>query len=124
MTGAWPPQFVDHENGVRDDNRWINLRLASPRQNIANIVGYASNTSGVRGVSWIPQSKKWGARIKSCGKLKHLGLFEDIESARQAYEAARIALHGDFALSAISRTCVKPAASGQQSTCIAFKQEA
>ena len=31
--GVWPEGFIDHINGVRDDNRLSNLRVVSPQHN-------------------------------------------------------------------------------------------
>ncbi|MCK9994454.1 MAG: hypothetical protein Dbin4_02974, partial [Alphaproteobacteria bacterium] len=36
MTGEWPTNQLDHLNGVRDDNRWGNLREATHGQNQQN----------------------------------------------------------------------------------------
>ena len=36
MTGTDPCQEVDHKNGVRNDNRWDNLRLATSHQQCLN----------------------------------------------------------------------------------------
>lgn len=35
MTGEWP-DTIDHENGIRDDNRWCNLRNVTAKQNSQN----------------------------------------------------------------------------------------
>ena len=36
MTGAMPDKYIDHINGIRHDNRWINLRHVTPEINSKN----------------------------------------------------------------------------------------
>jgi len=36
MTGEWPKFEIDHENGIRNDNRWKNLRDVTHRENMMN----------------------------------------------------------------------------------------
>src|SRR5687768_10767115 len=36
VNGEWPRGDIDHINGVRDDNRWTNLREATRSQNASN----------------------------------------------------------------------------------------
>jgi len=36
QTGSWPSNEIDHINGVRDDNRWSNLRDVSRAVNMQN----------------------------------------------------------------------------------------
>jgi len=52
MTGEWPKSHVDHINGIKTDNRWCNLRLATMSQNKANEGIRESNSSGWKGVSF------------------------------------------------------------------------
>jgi len=54
----------------------------------------SNNTSGYRGVYWIPRKRKWRALIKAGGKLRSLGYFAEIEDAVAAYQAARDATVG------------------------------
>ncbi len=59
---------VDHINGVRHDNRIVNLRLVTRSQNAANRKLHKNNTSGIKGVSWCKYRKKWVAQIVTGGK--------------------------------------------------------
>jgi hypothetical protein len=97
MTGAWPLDQVDHINGDRTDNRWLNLRLANNQQNRRNSKKHRNNTSGIKGVSWDKNAGKWRAHIRINYKLKALGRFDNIEDARDAYQAAIKAAYGEFA---------------------------
>lgn len=93
-----PSQDVDHINGRPDDNSWLNLRLATRSQNIANNHKASRlNTSGVRGVSLHKASGKWLAKITIGGQVKYLGLFVDMDDAVQARKNAEIQHHGNFA---------------------------
>lgn len=95
--GVWPPNEVDHINGVRSDNRIANLRLATESENQANRKLDRNNTSGVKGVTWNKSCKKWQAQIKVHRVTRYLGVFEDKASAAQAYKAAADASFGSFA---------------------------
>ena len=78
MTGEWPDQ-IDHINGIKNDNRWCNLRSVSNSENGRNQKLNSVNKSGVIGVSQI--NNKWCARIKVNGQDKHLGHFETFDAA-------------------------------------------
>lgn len=52
--GRWPTHGIDHINGIRDDNRIVNLRPATATQNSGNACAPSHNTSGIKGVSWFP----------------------------------------------------------------------
>jgi len=87
MTGEWPDQ-VDHENGVTNDNRWINLRNASHLENNRNQKVPKHNTQGVMGVYWHKHRSRWIANIMIRGVTKHLGYFDDKTAAIAARKEA------------------------------------
>jgi hypothetical protein len=97
MTGEWPSLAIDHINGVRDDNRFANLRLATNQQNAANRPRSANNKSGVKGVYWHLGSRKWVAQINVSGKRIHLGAYESKWAAKAAYWVASVEHFGEFA---------------------------
>lgn len=88
MTGEWPTDEIDHRNGIRDDNRWVNLREATAKQNRENRNKAPSNTSGVRGVTWDKARGKWHPLIKHHGKMIHLGRFDSFDDAVAARKNA------------------------------------
>lgn len=82
--GENPPPVLDHANRVRHDNRVVNLRPASPAENASNRSILFANKSGVAGVYWSAEHKKWKAQISVKGKRLFLGLHDDISDARTA----------------------------------------
>jgi len=100
MTGAWPSIDIDHRDLDRANNRFANLRLATPAQNMRNTALRSTNKSGVKGVYWNKQSRKWCAQITHNGKQIHLGYFDTIEDAAATYAAAAAKYHGEFARAA------------------------
>jgi hypothetical protein len=66
MTGDIPNEFVDHINGLRDDNRYTNLRLVGKAENGRNTKIRNDNTSGHVGVA--RNGGSWMAYITAAGK--------------------------------------------------------
>ena len=97
MTGSWPKHEIDHINGVRDDNRFSNLREATPTQNQANKKMRKDNTSGFKGVCWDKSKGKWQSSLSIKGSTRFLGRFDTPEEAYKAFEAASIEVHGEYA---------------------------
>lgn len=93
MTGKWPDDDIDHRNRRRSENRWENLREATNAQNAQNRKLASTNTSGCPGVWWNKDCGKWQAAIKVAGKRTHLGLFDAIADAADAYAAAKAKVH-------------------------------
>lgn len=91
------PRFVDHVDGNKLNNKIENLREATKVQNGWNSKAPKTNTSGVKGVDWSVVSNKWRARCRVSGVVKHIGLFDTIEQAKNAVENYRNNNHGEFA---------------------------
>ncbi len=101
VTGQWPVQQIDHINGLRHDNRWLNLRAASPVQNSRNAKRRSINKSGAKGVRWHKRSRKWNAEIRVNGRQISLGYFDTLSDAAAAYSKASNVHHQEF--SCVSR---------------------
>jgi hypothetical protein len=87
---------IDHINGVKNDNRLLNLRPASNAENTINY-DRPPGSSKYRGVSFLARENKWRASIGHEMRKIALGEFRDEEAAARAYDAAAIRLHGEFA---------------------------
>jgi hypothetical protein len=100
QTGEWPKDQIDHINGVRNDNRWVNLRAATRFENACNRPVPKHSRSGTKGVHWHARDKRWIARITANHKAYHLGTFTSLDDAKAAYAKASAELHGQFARTA------------------------
>ena len=82
--GRWPECELDHINRDKLDNRIDNLRDVSKSQNMENVGISSRNKSGVVGVHFYEQTKRWRATYKT----EHLGYFLTKDEAVKArYEA-------------------------------------
>ena len=88
--GRWPEYEVDHINQTRDDNRLANLRKATRLENMQNRSQFKSNTSGVTGVFWHKDNKKWVAFIRAANCQTYLGSFVNFDNAVAARKAAEV----------------------------------
>lgn len=95
MEVADPAVFVDHVNRNGLDNRRVNLRRATPAQNAANVPAYGGRSS-FKGV--FPSGRgRWRAQITAQGQRLSLGTFDHEHEAAEAYNAAALQLHGEYA---------------------------
>ncbi len=96
--GSWPPEEIDHINGIPIDNRITNLRCATRGQNAANARRAKNNTSGFKGAYW--QHGRWQAIISVNKQRMSLGFFDSAEEAHAAYCSAAYKYFGEFARTA------------------------
>lgn len=78
---------VDHINGDRSDNRWVNLRNVSRTENMQNRRLSGANTSGAFGVTKTPWGT-WRATIGHQNKIVSIGSFKTKHEAVGARKAA------------------------------------
>jgi len=83
MTGKPIPKGlqIDHINGDRLDNRWINLRIVTHRQNHMNKIyhrdGHLLGTT--------KHGDRWRSYVRFKGKKKHIGVYDTQQEAHMSY---------------------------------------
>jgi hypothetical protein len=77
IMNAPPNTPVDHRNGNKLDNRRVNLRLCTTREN-------AANKHGVVGYTWDRSKRKWLVRYRQ----RFYGRYDTEDEAKIAYKLA------------------------------------
>lgn len=98
MHHGYIPEFIDHIDNNKANNRIENLRSATKGQNNTNRpAAKANRLSRSRGVIPSANGKRWHARVQHNKKSIHLGTFDDLELADLVAMEARNLYHGAFA---------------------------
>lgn len=79
--GYFPENDIDHINRIKLDNRIENLREATRSCNMRNKRILDRNKSGITGVAWLKNRKKWRALIKTNDKPYYIGEYSNIDNA-------------------------------------------
>jgi hypothetical protein len=87
--------LVDHRDGDGLNNTRGNLRAANHQQNAHNRKGMTGSRSGLKGA--FLDGNQWKSQIRVAGKMIPLGRYATAEEAAQAYAAAAVRYHGEFA---------------------------
>ena len=88
--GAVPEgMLIDHICRNRACINPLHLRLATQKQNAENRDNHPPTTSGVRGVSWDSQRRRWTAALTHNYRTINLGRFTDLAEAVRVVVAAR-----------------------------------
>ena len=77
---------IDHINGIRDDNRICNLRIANRSQNNQNRNINKNKKLNIKGVCWDKHNNKYKSCCKFNNKNIHIGHFDNVEDAKIAYD--------------------------------------
>lgn len=98
MTGSWPEGEVDHEDRVKTNDRWVNLRDCARGGNAKNRGKYVTNRSGFKGV-YTHRNKdsiSYRAKIQVDNEPVYLGTYPSAEDAHAAYCLAAVKYHQEF----------------------------
>ena len=88
--GEFPENEIDHIDGNPLNNRIENLRDVRHLINMQNQKLRGSNSSGITGVYWRRDNKKWHVRIKIDYKYIHLCYADNLLDAACARKSAEI----------------------------------
>jgi hypothetical protein len=88
---------IDHINHLGLDNRRINLRPATQRQNTKNMQVSILNKFGLKGVSYCKAKNAYSSHITVDYKHKFLGYFGSVIEASDAYNEAAKEFFKEFA---------------------------
>lgn len=94
---AEPPETIDHRDGDRKNNRWVNLREANDHLNGGNARPHVDAKSPLKGAFLGANGRRWTAQICVKRKRHHLGYFDTAEDAHAAYAKAAAKYFGEFA---------------------------
>lgn len=83
---------VDHINHDALNNKRSNLRIVTKAQNSQNRLLNRNNTTGARGVNWVPRKQRWSAQVRSNGKAVYCKFFACKSDAIAAVIKARAEL--------------------------------
>ncbi|MNV62702.1 hypothetical protein D3C71_1552600 [compost metagenome] len=108
MNGMWPSRSVDHIDGRKTNNAWVNLRDVSHAVNMQNQHrARVVNSTGLLGAARCRE--KFKAEITVNGVFRHLGVFQTPGEAHAAYLAAKQQLQEHRITNAVGRSRVAAA---------------
>jgi len=95
INGFFPDKLIDHKDGVRKNNKWINLRDSNHSENGQNkIKAMSSNKStGILGVSFDKRYNHFMTQLEINGKVSHRSYHKTAEEAHEAYINAKRQIH-------------------------------
>jgi hypothetical protein len=96
MAHGYLPHDVDHKDKNPSNNHIENLRPATRAQNQYNGTRKRAKNN-LKHVYWIPRLNKWVVRLNINGKVRHIGVFSDVELADLVAQEARNKYHKEFA---------------------------
>jgi hypothetical protein len=86
-TGKWPAGEIDHDNQIKNDNRWANLKDCTQLQNMQNRPLQVNNSTGYKGV--VRRGDRFQGLVQKNKKRVSVGYFDTAEEANEACIKAR-----------------------------------
>lgn len=87
---GYDPEKIDHESGIRHDNRLVNLRDACDVTNSQNTHLRSDNSSGYPGIYKIKDRDSWTVEITFRRVTHYLGSYSSKDEAISVRKAAEI----------------------------------
>ncbi len=78
MTGEMP-EFVDHDDRIRTNNAWVNLKKATREMNNRNVT--ASSNTGHVNITWVEKQRKHYVVTIKWGTEKRNKTFRNLDDA-------------------------------------------
>lgn len=98
INGDFPRNNIDHLNGVRSDNRIVNLRDVTQQINCQNHRKQNGNKKELIGACFDKATGKFKAQIMHKGVNFHIGRFDTQEQAHMAYVETKRSIHAGSTL--------------------------
>jgi hypothetical protein len=91
--------IVDHINRKSRDNRRVNLRVATQKQNVWNrkFIKKGGKTR-LQGIRWDKNREKWHVRLTVNGRRRSFGYYADQDEAAKAYDRVAEKYRGEYAV--------------------------
>ncbi len=90
MEGYFPEHQIDHIDGIRYNNKFSNLRHVTNQCNNRNKPIIKTNITGVTGICWCKNQKKWHSKITVYYKGINLGYYKKFINAVKARWRAEV----------------------------------
>lgn len=97
MTGKWLPGNIDHEDGNTLNNKFLNFRIATRKEQNTNKAKHRDGVCKYKGIHFNKRTNRYVAEIMNNRVKYHLGSFDTQEEAAKAYEIKSKELHKEFA---------------------------